>query len=139
MEDKKLDALKLEIKAKQVAAIKEAVRLTFEKIEELEKDKNTIQNRIKIYKHDLFDLKDGRLDRILERQSLDANARSISVITIAKSINQAINTSPWYEEYVVSIPGLELPEIKDVKINNSITKTHASGTYKLSDGSIRSL
>lgn len=135
MENGKLNDIKKEIKTKQIAVIKEAVQLTFEKLEEAEKQKNTLQNQIKILKHDLFDLKDGRLDRILERQSLSEEVKTISVIAIMKPANGvSANTSPWYEDYEIKVAGGE-----SCKINNSMAKTHASGSYKLKDGAIRLL
>lgn len=135
MENEKLNAIKMEMKQKQVAIIKEAVKLTFEKLEELEKQKNSLQNSIKILKHDLFDLKDGRLDKILERQELNEEVKSISVISVTKVVpNGQVNVSPWYEEYEFKVL-----EGKLCKINNSITKTHAGGSYKLKDGAIRYL
>ena len=135
MENEKLDALKKEMKQKQISIIKEAVQLTFEKLEEVEKQKNILQDSIKILKHDLFDLKDGRLDRILERQNLNEETKSISVIAVTKPANgTSANVSPWYEEYEFKVLDGE-----PCKINNSTTKTHASGSYKLKDGSIRYL
>ena len=134
MENEKLESIKKEMKQKQVDIIKEAVQKTFEKLEELEMHKNELQNQIKILKHDLFDLKDGRLDRILERQSLNDEAKSISVMVVTKCTNGvSVNSSPWYEDY-----GFKIGEI-DCRVNNSITKTHASGSYKLKTGEIKYL
>jgi hypothetical protein len=136
MESEKLNEIKKDMKEKQIAVIKKAVKMTFEKLDTLENQKNEIQNQIKICKHDLFDLKDGRLDRILERQVLNGEAKSISVITINKiPTNGASSTvSPWYEDY-------EFKVLNDnsCRVNNSITKTHASGSYKLDDGTIKYL
>jgi len=139
MENSKLDKIKADIKTTQISVIKQAVKQTFEKLEALEKEKNDVQNRIKILKHDLFDLKDGRLDRILERQSMDDETRTISVVLVAKvpGVAGQNNSSPWYEEYKVSV--LSDNGVVDCNINNSITKTNASGSYKLNDGSIRYL
>lgn len=136
MENDKLENIKKEMRQKQIAAIKEAVQLTLEKLEEVEKQKNNVQDQIKILKHDLFDLKDGRLDRILERQALNEEAKSISVIVVTKAVvqNGAVNASPWYEEYEFKVADGE-----SCKINNSITKTHASGSYKLKTGEIKYL
>ena len=133
MEDPKLDALKRDMKQKQVDIIKEAVRLTLEKLEVMEKQKDVLQDQLKVLKHDLFDLKDGRLDRILERQSLSEDVKKVSVVLVTKT-TVVTNTSPWYEEYEFKLVGGE-----GCKINNSLTKTHASGSYKLKDGTIRHL
>jgi len=139
MENNKLDKIKQDMKAMQITVIKQAVKHTFERLEALEKEKNDVQNKIKILKHDLFDLKDGRLDRILERQSMDDETRTISVVIVAKvpAVAGQSNASPWYEEYKVSVLGDN--GVVDCNINNSITKTNASGSYKLADGSIRYL
>ena len=140
MENAKLDKLKTDLKTKQVAVVKEAVKQTFEKLEALEKEKNDVQNRIKILKHDLFDLKDGRLDRVLERQMLNEEVKTISVVIVGKikSAGQTNgNASPWYEEYSISV--LCDDGVMDCSLNNSLTKTHASGSYKLKDGSIKYL
>ena len=135
MENEKLDALKRDIKQKQVDIIKEAVRLTLEKLEVMEKQKDVLQDQLKVLKHDLFDLKDGRLDRILERQSLSEEVKKVSMVLVTKTTGQTVtNTSPWYEEYEFKLVGGEA-----CKINNSLTKTHASGSYKLKDGTIRHL
>lgn len=135
MNNEKLDNIKKDIRQNQISIIKEAVQLTFERLEELEAHKNDLQNKIKILKHDLFDLKDGRLDRILERQSLNEEVKSISVITIIKAANGvSVNVSPWYEEYEFKVL-----DGASCKINNSVTKTHASGSYKLKGGTIKYL
>jgi hypothetical protein len=133
MENEKLEAIKRDIKQKQVDIIKEAVRLTLEKLEVMEKSKDVLQDQLKVLKHDLFDLKDGRLDRILERQSLSEDVKKVSVVLVTKT-TVVTNTSPWYEEYEFKLVGGEA-----CKINNSLTKTHASGSYKLKDGTIRHL
>ena len=137
MDGANLDNIKKEIREKQVMIIKEAVRLSFEKLEELEKQKSIIQNEIKLLKHDLFDLKDGRLDRILERQTINEETKSVSVIVVSKPASVGSNISPWYEEYDFKV--LQPEGTLDCKINNSLTKIHASGSYKLKDGSIRYL
>jgi len=134
MENEKLDKIKGEMKAKQVAAIKDGVRLTFEKLEELEKQKDAIQNQIKILKHDLFDLKDGRLDRIAERQGMNGEALGISIVIVSKTPGAQVNVSPWYEDYCFTVSGGAV-----CTVNNSMMKTHASGSFKLKDGTIRYL
>jgi hypothetical protein len=138
MEGEKLDQVKREIRAKQIGAIKKAVQMSLELLDELEVQKEMLQKKIRILKHDVFDLKDGRLDRIAERQELNEEAGLVSVIRVKKIIiGAAENVSPWYEEYDFKVlePGCGL----DCRLTSSLTKTHASGTYKLKDGSTRSL
>lgn len=139
MDNIALDKIRRELKEKQLMIIKEAVQLTFEKLEEYELQKNMIQKNIKLLKHDLFDLKDGRLDRILERQAINAEVKSISIIVVSKPASNA-NVSPWYEDYDFNvIRSSDKASSEGCKVNNSLTKIHASGSYKLNDGSIRYL
>ena len=139
MENSKLNKLSNEIKQKQIMYIKEIVKLTFEQLENLEKARTDIQEQIKIFKHDLFDLKDGRLDRILERQQMNEGVNKICILTISKCVVDGEHpiSNPWYEEYEVCF---ELNgEPITFRITNSFSKTHASGSYKLKDGSIKYL
>lgn len=138
MEDSKgsLSKVKEDIKAKQVAVIKAAVKETFVQIELLEKGKNDIQNRIKILKHDLFDLKDGRLDRVVERQGMNDEAKTISAFAVTKIEGQS-QVSPWYIDYDMKV--LVEGGVIEIKVNNSLVKMHASGSYRLADGSIKYL
>lgn len=139
MDNGALDNIKRGIKEKQVAVIKEAVQLTFEKLEECEAQKSKIQENIKLLKHDLFDLKDGRLDRILERQAINEEVKSVSVIVVSKPASTGnANVSSWYEDYDFNVIRSGIPA-ESCKVNNSVTKIHASGSYKLKDGSIRYL
>ena len=140
MNDKKLDDLKQNIRDAQHAAIKAIVQKTFDTIQVLENEKNGLQNKIKILKHDLYDLKDGRLDRILERQEMDSDAKDLSALVI-ENIDGQKNSSPWYIEYLVKYDmktGVD-KNYKEIKLNNSIAKTNASGSYKLEDGTIKYL
>lgn len=138
MENPQLNKISDEIKQKQISGIKEIVQRTFEQLEALEKTRSSIQEEIRILKHDLFDLKDGRLDRILERQGMNENIDKISVLKISKCLNAGRPaTNPWYEEYEISyeVDGIPIT----FKLTNSFSKAHAAGSYKLKDGSIRYL
>ena len=133
-----LNKTNTEIKKLQTKAVKAAVEKTFNALEALEKEKTAIQDKIRILKHDLYDLKDGRLDRIAERQLL--SPENLSVFTINRIEGQNANISPWYVDYEFKIPepGRESESI-ECRINNSIIKTNASGTYKMKSGGIRYL
>jgi len=141
MDSKKLDNIKEDMKAKQIEVIKAAVKMTYEILEDMEKKKNIIQNQIKLLRHDLFDLKDGRIDRILERQEInEEDMKAISVLFVEKVNPQAPSAtvvSPWYVDYNMKV--IQDGQTLEAKVNNSITKTHASGTYKLKNGVIRYL
>lgn len=135
--EQKLVNISQEIKSKQIAAIKDVVRLTFEHLQSLEKMRNILQEQIKILKFDLVDLKEGRLDRINERQSMNEACKGISVLQIVKNDDNQKAGNPWYINYGItfSLDGVPI----SIYINNSITKMHASGSYKLKDGSIKYL
>jgi len=135
VDNKKLNDIENDIKTKQKDAVKEIIRLTFERLEELEKSRAAIQDQIKMFKHDLFDMKDGRIDRILERQMMSAPGTGMSLLSIEKKPNGTDN--PWYVEYKV---GFDCDGVKtEILINNSVTKQHAAGAYKLKDGTIKYL
>lgn len=131
-----LGKTKEEIKQRQVNSVKAAVELTFEALEAMEREKSILQDKIRVLKHDLYDLKDGRLDRIAERQELGGD-KKVSEFMVKRIGGQPSSISPWYVEYDMEVgkDGMDLSH----RINNSMTKMHASGTYKLKSGDIRYL
>lgn len=131
-----LGKTKDEIRQRQVKAIKIAVELTFEALEKMEREKSILQDKIRVIKHDLYDLKDGRLDRIAERQELGGD-KKISEFVVKKIDGQPGSLSPWYVEYTMEVGKDD--EDFSYTVNNSITKMHASGTYKLKSEEIRYL
>ena len=137
MENDKLNKISQEMKAKQAEAIKNIVRLTLEQVQSIEIVRDGLQEQLKILKFDLIDLKEGRLDRIYERQETNENCKNISILKVSKNnINNSEN-NPWYINYQVAY-NLDNAQIITL-INNSITKIYASGTYKLKDGVIKYL
>ena len=134
MNNGKLDKMKEEIRGTQITAIKEAVLGTLQSLDVLEKAKQDLHNTIRMLKHDLSDLKDGRLDRIVERQEIDEKAKKNSAISVVKVKDQR-PSAPWFVLYELKTKTGK----NSTNVNNSITKTHASGSYKLSDGSIKYL
>ena len=131
-----LGKTKEDIRKSQVKSVKAAVEMTFEALDEMERQKSILQDKIRILKHDLYDLKDGRLDRIVERQSL-CNGNSISAFAVKLVEGQSNSVSNWYTEYELEI-GKDGDDLS-YRINNSILKQHASGTYKLKNGEVKYL
>lgn len=131
MKLKILEDKRSELTGKDISNVKQIIKLTLEKINESEKERDLIQEHIRILKHDLDDFKDGRIDRILERHKISDTACGVSIFEIEKKV-ASNNKNHWYDEY--SFKGLN---INDCIITNSAAKVNASGTYKLSDGSIR--
>lgn len=138
MEDEKLGRISQEIKEKQAAAVKDAVRITLEQLHELEKIKNGLQEQIRLLKFDLMDLKEGRLDRIHERQCVNAKCKETSMLYVLKDSTNTKENNPWYVSYNIKYT---LPNCMEtsISVNNSCAKMHASGTYVLKDGTIKYL
>lgn len=89
-----------EMRKKQTEEVKRIVLKTLEKLKELEKVRDDANKKIKILKMDIEDLKEGKLDRIVERQEKDAEAKNISVVTIIKEEHHHYN-NPWYVPYQI--------------------------------------
>ena len=134
MNDPKLEAMSKDIKQKQISMIKDIVSKTCERIELLEKQRQQIQMHIKVLKSDLMDLMDGRLDRILERQSVNDEIKQVSLMSISKVGD---NSNFWYASYKIKF--LTEEGAVEVELNNSITKQHAKGTYQLKSGEVKML
>ena len=94
-------------KDKQISKIKKVVKKTLEALEKCKVDKNEVEKRIKYLRMDLEDLKEGKLDRIEERQVKDPDAKKNSVIIIIKEkeIIREIHhhDNPWYWPYSITI------------------------------------
>jgi hypothetical protein len=71
-------AAESEFKDKEVAKVKEWVISLLTKIEEKSKAKEKIEEEIRVLRKDLEDLKEGKLDKIKERQNKSQVAREIS-------------------------------------------------------------
>jgi len=94
------------LREKQVEEVKKIVLETLRKIKYLEEDKKEkqselkdLEERIKILRSDIDDLKEGRVDRIVERQEKDPKAKQVSVVVIIKE--KEIIKEPWYQPYVI--------------------------------------
>lgn len=140
-----------EIKKDQINKIKDIVKITLEKIENLDKKVKELQNERKLLKLDIDDLKEGRLDRIEDRQKIDAKAKEVSVITVIKEqIVREIPVYPWHWPYIVTIkepywiPGAVYYASSNnltsaTTVNTFITdgssfKTYVTGSYMLANG-----
>lgn len=100
-----------ELKEKQISEVKEIVKRTLERLAEVDKDIDKLQERKKYLKLDLEDLKEGRLDRIEERQEKDPKAKNYSLVIIIKEKVIERITSPWYVPYHVTWVDTNLPGI----------------------------
>jgi len=91
-----------EARDNQVAEVKAIVKKTLEKLETVRKDLKVLQEKERILKMDIDDLKEGRLDRIAERQEVDPEAKKVSVVVIIKEKVVVKEVSPWYWPYHVT-------------------------------------
>ncbi len=145
-----------ELEKKQIDEVKLIVKKTLEKIEKLKKERRELDNKIKILKMDIDDLKEGRLDRIAERQDKDESAKKISVVVIIKE-KIIEKVGPWYVPYIVHWNTPIYPTEYDnkfycgsgstanfnvcdtVMLTNSVVKNNTVGTYSLDSGTITNI
>ena len=96
-----------EAEEKQIAKVKDIVKATLNKIQDTDKKIDELKEEIKkleeekkLLKLDIDDLKEGRLDRIEERQTADVKARRISVIIVKKEVHHH-HDNWWYQPYQI--------------------------------------
>lgn len=147
-----------ELREKQVQEVKQIVLKTLERIKEQEKIRDEAIDKIKILKMDIDDLKDGKIDRIVERQEKDSKAKQVSVVMIIKEeIHHHYN--PWYVPYRIIWQEPVLPLVPLIQnavymghsgmneitsytscnhpsINCSVAKDATVGVYELSNSEI---
>ena len=90
-----------EAREKQVKEVKKIVTKTLEKLEDVRKELKELHEEEKILKMDIEDLREGKLDRIAERQEKDPDAKKVSVVVIIKEREVIRDYSPWYFPYQV--------------------------------------
>jgi hypothetical protein len=145
-----------ELKQKAIDKVKEFVKKTLEKLELLKKDEEVIKEKIRILKLDLDDLKEGRLDRIEERQQKDKEAEEVSVARVIKKVVVEHHYAPWYVPYVIewkvplaplypntiycSASSCSVSEgegyTNGISVTNSIAKAYCAGTYIIGDHTV---
>lgn len=143
-----------ELKEEEKMHIKDVVKATLEKLRKKETEKHEIDEEIKILRKDLEDMKDGRVDRIKERQDIDMKAKEVSVIIIKEKIIEK-QVPLWYYPWIIEIKPQFVPICQTFisgatassnvfnapsltfTSTNSNVHMYTSGTYQLSDGTIR--
>ena len=152
-----------ELKNEEKTKIKSVVKATLELLRKKEEQRKILDDEIRILKKDVEDFRAGRIDHIKERQDLDPKAKEVSVVIIKEKIIE--RTTPvypmWYFPWVIEVKPQYVPYIPiycgtcDATVNNSWTLTndanssvsftttnsaahmHTSGTYQLTDGTIK--
>jgi len=145
-----------ELKQKSIDKVKEFVKKTLEKLEFLKKDESEVKEKIRILKLDLDDLKEGRLDRIEERQNKDEKSKKVSVGFVIKKVVEHVY-SPWFVPYqIIWNPLIDTTVYDDfyavpnnvcftsastssytngnaITVTNSVAKDSSAGTYMIGD------
>lgn len=98
-----------ELREEEKQRIKSVVKATLELLRQKEEKRRTLDEEIKILKRDVDDLKEGRIDRIKERQDLDSKAKEVSVIIIKERIVKEYIPSPWYIPWVIELKPQYIP------------------------------
>ena len=159
MEDKKKMAelaekeLKEENRKKQFRIIKEGIKGELEKLEEKKKQRKELDEEIKIHKQNIDNIREGRLDLIEERQKKDERAKAVSTIIIEreKIVEKPYPVypyippiQPWYAPYRIWCETTDdstdyvNTDISFTTINCSVAKDASPGTYKLTNGTVKS-
>lgn len=144
---KVFQSIEQENEEKQIKELKEIVTKYLEKIKTLTDKKEVIEKDIKILKADLDDIKEGRLDKIKERQEVDPAAKKVSIIIIKEKVYPPTE-KPWQQPWIWSWNNFadytkfdnnlvfgnttgNFPQVNCV-LTSSVSKNYASGTYLIS-------
>ena len=115
---------------KQVEEVKKIATKTLERLEEVRKNRKTLEEEERILKLDIEDLKEGRLDRIVERQEKDPKAKQTSVVTIIREKEVIREVGPWYWPYrVYWNEPIYYPAIGMSTTQNFCFNTQSAGSY----------
>ena len=147
--------LEEEERQQQINDLKLIVKKTLEKLEKKKEAKAELDKEIKILKNDLNDLKEGRLDKIKERQDIDKKAKEVSVIIIKEKIIQKDPPIPvwktpytwvWNNSICDNFIGYSTANLTYTADNCTthllscnVAKNNTGGTYKLDNDEIKYL
>ena len=92
-------------------------------------EKRKIEEKLRVVNMDLEDLKDGRLDRILERQLKDPRSAEISEFSIVEGQADGDKNGKWYKPFIVKLMNTKVGRNQYIELNCSVTKDYAVGTY----------
>lgn len=151
---KAFESAEQEIQEKEIAHYKGIIKDLLQRKKDKEKQKEELDNDIKLIKQDLEDLKAGRLDKIKERHDITPEATKISPINVTIINNQTFPTQPWRWVYAVNTtPAIyhtdgiyslgsvttTASSTNTLYLSGSTAGTFAGGTYDLGDYGIVNL
>ena len=92
-----------EVQEIEVSKIKKIVQSYLQDIEELVEKKKDVEEKIKVLKSELDDLKDGRIDKIKERHEKDEKARNIFIIIVKCIEQEYLPLQPWRSPWIIQL------------------------------------
>lgn len=142
------DLAEKEAQEKEIERVKAIIKAYLEKVSKQEAVVKKEQETLRLLKKDLDDLKEGRLDKIEERQKVDKKAQEISIIKIHKIVEEYVPKYPWRSPYEITWNTTMSPyqnqmyialdttnQINSMVVNGSTFNQFSGGTYDI-DGRI---
>lgn len=117
--------------------VKEIVHQTLFALDEAQKERRDIVERIQNLKMDLRDFKSGRLDRLLQRHSTFEKNEALSVIEIETMEGQDYSKRPWSPYYLIRFVKSKLKVV--VRLPGFFFHEYTSGTYDMGKGKTKHL
>ena len=131
------EALK-QFKAKLTEVVKEMTLATLEAIEQKKAQKARIEEELRILKLDLEDLKEGKIEKVKERQKKSEVAREVSKIVPDRLENPFGHNGTWgWNPLYMTTTGANTTTtstsgmLGDVMGSSNFFSNACSGTYKL--------
>jgi len=98
---KAVQQAKKELEKEAIEEVKKYIKNTLQAIEDVKAKMAVHQRELKALKADLFDLENGKLDKIKERQEKDKTAKRVSKVDLDDLGEKAPSLKPYiyYQEY----------------------------------------
>ena len=128
---KGFDAAEKEHQENEVKKIKEIVQKHLEKLSFHHEQAKEHQEKERLLKKDLDDLKAGRLDKIEERQEKDEKAREVRIIIVKRVEKEYIPIYPWRSPWWIE---WATPVYSNLLVDNSglsFTTTSTGNSFQI--------
>lgn len=132
-----------ELEGKEVEQLKGIIKALLESKKKKEKERDEIDDQIRVIKQDIDDFKAGRLDKIKERHEVNAEAdRSLPISISIVNDNSVVcyPVQPWRWNYAVTYPMSTLGAFGNAfntfNVSGSTAATFTAGTYHLGDTTV---
>lgn len=132
-----------ELEGKEVEHLKGVIKTLLENKKKKEKERDEIDDQIRVIKQDIDDFKAGRLDKIKERHEVNTEAdRSLPISIRILNDGGFIHypTQPWRWNYSLTYPtstiGTFGSAFSTINLSGSTAATFTTGTYHLGDTTV---